>query len=93
VYEATADRWRFKLGNDTIYADISETTIAEEALQRGGALVEDSYQVRLEIEVGKTPDGNDKKPTYKVLEVLRFVPGVPSVQGTLGGLEPDSDDG
>jgi len=83
VYEESADRWRFKLGKEVIYADISDTTIAHDALERGGALAEDTYQVRLEIETGKTPDGNDKKPTYKILEVLRFLPAQPEIQPPL----------
>jgi hypothetical protein len=84
VYDAGADRWRFKLGKDIVYVDISETTISQDALeQRGGALADDTYQVKLEIETGKTPDGNDKKPTYKVLEVLRFIPANPELQTDL----------
>ena len=83
VYDANADQWRFKLGKDTVYVDISETTIAQDALSRGGALAEDTYQVRLEILTPKTSDGKDKKPKYKILEVLRFIPAEPTSQSDL----------
>lgn len=79
VYEEGVGRWRFKLGKETIYADISETSIARDALERGGALVDDTYQVRIEIEIPKTPEGKPKKPSYKILEVLRFIPANPIV--------------
>ena len=83
VYEAKAGTWRFRLGQDVIHADISQTTIAQDALNRGGALVDDTYQVRLEIETGKNPSGKAKKPTFKVLKVLRFIPAKPSVQQSI----------
>jgi hypothetical protein len=34
VYDEKSDKWRFRLGKEIIYADISETTIAEEAIAR-----------------------------------------------------------
>ncbi|MCP1200743.1 hypothetical protein [Notoacmeibacter sp. MSK16QG-6] len=77
VYEADAKQWRFRMGKEVIYADISETNIAEEAIERGGAMVEDSYQVRLEITTPLGQDGKQKKSHYKVLEVLRFAPAPP----------------
>ena len=90
VYEESVERWRFKLGKEVIYADISETTIAHDALERGGAMAEDTYQVRLEIVTPKTPEGNDKKPIYKILEVLRFLPAIPEIQESL---KLEKDDG
>jgi len=83
VYDAKAPRWRFKLGREEIYVDISETTIAQDALSRGGALADDAYQVELEIETPKTPEGKPKKPSYKILNVMRFIPSEPSIQGEL----------
>ncbi len=80
VYDEKGEVWRFRLGKDVIYADISDTNIAHEALERGGALAEDTYQVRLEITTPKTPEGKPKKPTYKVLSVLRFIPAEPQEQ-------------
>jgi hypothetical protein len=89
VYEESVDKWRFKLGKEVIYADISETSIAHDALERGGAMAEDTYQVKLEIETPKTPEGNDKKPIYKILEVLRFLPSEPEVQNELALVESE----
>lgn len=80
VYDASADRWRFRLGREVIYADISETEIASDSLRRGGAPADDTYQVRLEVTIGRTPDGKRKKPTYRILKVLRFLPANPESQ-------------
>lgn len=80
VYDASADKWRFKLGKEVIYADISETSIARDAISRGGALVEEAYQVRLEITTEVDNHGKKKEPTYKILEVMRFVPSAPARQ-------------
>lgn len=81
VYDLAAKNWRFRLGRDVIYADISETKIAEDALKRGGALAEDAYQVRLEITTHNDTQGKKKEtPDYKILEVTRFIPASPTVQ-------------
>ncbi|MDP2409727.1 MAG: hypothetical protein Q8M26_05520 [Pseudolabrys sp.] len=77
VYDERAPSWRFRLGKDVIYADISETNIAHEALERGGAMVEDAYQVKLEITTEIDSAGKKGEPSYKVLEVIRFVPAGP----------------
>lgn len=82
VYDPSAPSWRFRLGKDIIYADISATTIAEEAIQRGGAMVDDAYQVRLEITTEVDGNGNRKSPKYKVIEVTRFVPAAPPSRQT-----------
>jgi hypothetical protein len=47
VFDPAAPIWRFRLGKDIIYADISETKIAQQAIERGGVGVDDAYQVRL----------------------------------------------
>jgi hypothetical protein len=73
VYDLAAPNWRFRLGKEIIYADISETNIAEEALKRGGVGVEDAYQVRLEITTEVDAHGVRKEPQYRILEVVRFV--------------------
>lgn len=83
VYDANAEKWRFKLGKEVIYADITETKIVEDALARGGSMVDDAYQVKLEIETPKTPEGKSKKPNYKILEVMRFFPARPEIQTNL----------
>lgn len=89
VYDVSASKWRFKMGREIIYADIGETNIAKDALDRGGALVEDTYQVRLEISTPTLPDGKEGKPEYKILEVKRFIPAKPSSQDELFGDDHD----
>lgn len=78
VYDAEQSKWRFNLGREHIYVDISETSIVEDALERGGALIEDSYQVSLEITTPIGKDGKKGKPVYKALKVLKFIPADPS---------------
>lgn len=80
VYDTKADNWRFRLGRETIYADISETTIAQDALERGGALSQDAYQVILEVTTTYDTQGKAKQPSYKIKKVVRFVPSQPTEQ-------------
>ncbi len=80
VYDLSEPTWRFKMGKEIITANISETTIAHDALGRGAAMVGDSYQVRLEITTPVDAQGKKKEPSYKILEVLRFVGATPAVQ-------------
>lgn len=75
VFDEDAVQWRFKLGTDVIYADITATTIAADALARGGASPNDAYNVRLEI---TEPTGKGK-PHFKIVNVLRFVPASPPI--------------
>lgn len=82
VYEHSADTWRFFYGEGHAYMDISETDIAERALERGGALVNDNYKVRLEITQSVTDAGRFKNH-YKILEVLDFKPAQIQAQQTL----------
>lgn len=80
VFDLKASSWRFRLGKDVIYADISETDIAQKALERGEVAVEDAYQVELQITTEIDTQGNKKDSTYKVLKVIRFVPAGPTPQ-------------
>lgn len=82
VFDQSAPSWRFRLGKDVIYADISATQIAAQAMARGEVAVDDSYLVRLEITTPLTPDGKRQEPQHKVLEVLRFVPAGPALKQT-----------
>lgn len=93
VYDTKAENWRFRLGRDIVYADITATRIAEEALTRGGALSEDSYNVRLEVTTPFDTQGKPKSPTYKILDVLRFAPATPSVQTSLFDVDSSSTNG
>lgn len=90
VYDEKADKWRFKLGTEHVYVDISETTIAKDALARGGALVDDTYYVRLEVTESADGDGKKGKPSYKILEVLKFIAaGRPLRQMDIDEIEGD----
>ncbi len=82
VYDLRAPNWRFKLGTDVVYVDISNTTIAQDAIDRGGALVHDSYQVKLKVTIEMDSKGHEKDPVYEVLEVLLFIPAIPPPQQT-----------
>ena len=73
VFDANAEKWRFSYGDQRIYADISETSIAEDALARGGAFTYDIYKVRMSITEYLTPNGNFRNE-YKILEVLEYDP-------------------
>jgi hypothetical protein len=85
VYDSKAKNWQFNYGADHIYADISETDIAQRALESGGALVQDSYQVRLEITTPRDATGNLGKAQYKILTINKFVGGTAATQGDLFG--------
>jgi hypothetical protein len=78
VYDERAEKWRFQLGAEHIYADISETSIAKDALERGGAFADDSYQVRLQISYPEGVKGGKGKPTYRILEVAPIPPSTPA---------------
>jgi hypothetical protein len=82
VFDESAPLWRFKLGTDVIYADISDTTIAADALARGGASPNDAYNVRLQV---TNPSG---RPHFKIVDVMRFVPALPAPQQTSLDLRP-----
>lgn len=72
VFDPAAPNWRFKYGEEVIYADITETTIAQDAIDRGGVMLDDLYRVRMEITEHETKKGFRK--SYKVVEVLDFTP-------------------
>jgi hypothetical protein len=72
VFDEKAKRWRFVYKrNKHIYADISETAIAADAIKRGGSFVNDRYRVRMEV---TEPEDDSGEPHYKIIEVLEFTP-------------------
>lgn len=73
VFDPKADRWRFRYGEEKIYADITETSIASDAIDRGGVFINDTYKVRMEITEHETPQGQFRN-SYKIIEVLDFLP-------------------
>lgn len=74
VFDADGRMWEFMMFDNKITADISETSIAADAIARGGSAINDLYNVRLQIVERHTPSGQTKYD-YKILEVLEFRPG------------------
>jgi hypothetical protein len=73
VYDPKAENWRFELDGKPEYIDISDTTIAADAIARGGAFVNDAYRVRLKVTQHTTQTGKIGID-YKVVKVLDFFP-------------------
>ena len=73
VYDLNSQRWRFWYGKEHVYMDVSESNIRAFVLEHGGALIEDWFRVMLQIEENEEDDGK-KVHTYKVLDVLDFIP-------------------
>ena len=72
IFDPEKTKWRFDVGNGHIeHVDISETTIASDAMRRGKVSVGDTYLVRLEIEQYRTVMGS-VKAKYKVHDVKEF---------------------
>jgi len=71
VFDPKAPNWRFLYQKKPIYADIRETSIAADAVRRGGAFVNDRYKVKMEV---TPPDTADGAPHFKILQVLEFTP-------------------
>jgi hypothetical protein len=70
-YDEKADKWRFWYGDHPIYADISETSIARDAIARGGAMINDLYKVKMQITQHLTK-GGIVRPDIKILQVIDF---------------------
>ena len=68
VYEVKHDKWQFTYDRQHHFMDITETSIAEMALKRGGALVNDAYKVELEIRQNR----KTLRSIYKILRVIDF---------------------
>jgi hypothetical protein len=71
VFDPKAPMWRFLYKRKPIYAEIKGTSIASDAVKRGGSFLNDRYKVKMEI---TQPHKEDGAPHYKVLEVLEFTP-------------------
>lgn len=82
VYDRDSKSWRFRFGDAVVAMDITETDIADRAVERGGALIEDRYLVRLEITQRLTANQRIEN-RYKILDVLEFQPARPPQQGGL----------
>lgn len=75
IFDVKAEAWRFNYGGDHIYADITETSIAQDAIERGRVSVGEMYRVKMEITEYRTLTKQLRK-RYKILEVLDFIPVV-----------------
>ena len=53
VYDLTVKSWRFRYGEVHYYMDISETSIAEDAINRGGAAINLEETLRTTIKLQK----------------------------------------
>jgi hypothetical protein len=86
VYGVTLDskskHWKFKLNNKVENLDISETKIAQEAIDRGGVWVGDTYKVKIEMIERQMPNGG-YKTDFKVKDVLDFRQGEQRTQVSL----------
>jgi len=74
VFDVHDKTWDFMLFDNKISADISATSIAADAIARGGSAINDLYRVKLQVIERHTPGGQTKFD-YKILEVLEFRPG------------------
>lgn len=79
VGDENARTWRFQYAGGTPHIDISETSIAPDAVRRGTVSFGDYYYVRLEITQVETEGGNLGN-RYKIKQVLDFKPGNKSTQ-------------
>ena len=73
VYDEKAERWRFRFGDHIEYFDISKTTIAQDAIRRGGALMDDAYKVKAKLVQSRTQSGKISN-RYSVVSVEDFKP-------------------
>lgn len=74
-FDMNSKKWTFIYDDHLIHVDISETDIAKKILERRKIVVGDTFKVKMEIKEEKTKDGKYKS-SYKVIEVLDFLPGM-----------------
>lgn len=67
-FDADAKQWEFWHGDRRIPVDISETSIARDAVERRSVSMDDVYKVDLEITERKTPSGQIRTE-YKIKNV------------------------
>lgn len=89
TFNENAKSWRFQFGDSFPWMDISETSIASDAIKRGGVRVGDSYHVRLQITQVEQESGNFTNQ-YKVKEVLDFKPGHGGTQEVMSFDDPEA---
>jgi hypothetical protein len=72
--DSKSKHWKFKLNNKVETLDISGTKIAQEAVDRGGVWVGDTYKVKIEMIERQMASGG-YKTDFKVKEVIDFRQG------------------
>ena len=75
VYDLSASNWRLWLDESHHYMDVSESNIAQVALEHGGVLIDDIIRAKIEITEKENTKGEIVK-NYKVLEVISFTPAI-----------------
>ena len=76
VYDPSVKGWRFMFGDHPEYFDISETSIAHDAIDRGGALIGDTYEVMVRLDQTITNrDTGTIRNHYSIISVENFWPG------------------
>ena len=71
--DPSAKKWHFHLMNNPVEVDISDTDIARQTMRRGSVQVGDAY--RVELQVIERAGKNGPLYSYKVIEVLEYIPG------------------
>jgi hypothetical protein len=92
ILDATSKYWKFTMDKRVRNFDISETSIAKDAAERGGVNFGDTYKARIEMVEKKTKKGSYDFE-YKVKEVLEFTPGNRAQQSTMQLEENDESQG
>lgn len=82
VFDPKKPKWKFDIGGKIESVDISETTIAEDALSRGKVSPDDIYKVNLEIQQVITKN-KQVRLKYKIIKVIKFIETKRHTQGDL----------
>lgn len=88
VFSERAKKWDFLYGGHVEKIDISETDIAPFVVNRGKAVIGDTWKVEMEVTEKQTSQG-EYKNEYKVTRILDFMPGPEQRDLPLGQSELD----
>lgn len=90
VFDNRSKKWKFHYNGHVEEIDISDTSIAENAIKRKKAVLGDTYKVKLRIVEKRTKKG-DFKYEYKVVEVLEFIEGNEQTEMDFNGKKQNTD--
>jgi len=82
ILDIKSKHWKFKFNNKVEELDISQTSIAEDAVARGGVNVGDTYTAKIEMKEHQTKKGS-YVTDFKIKEVMAFTPGTRHQQSSL----------